>query len=107
MPDALLGFPIWNLAPGVVAAGSSLSGFAAWLLRLPARSQTLSALAAAPDPLSGDFCPLRPPSRHAATCSDSLSVLLRADMSAAGMTGPCIAAHRRKEARSVESKGTA
>lgn len=105
MPDALLGFPFWNLAPGVVAAGSTLSGFACWLLRRFVRSQTLSALAAAPDPLPNDFCPLRPPSRHAAPCSDSLSAAARVDMSAAWVAGTCIAAHRREEVRAVESKG--
>lgn len=56
MPDALLGFPFWNLASVVVAVGVALAGGPSRLLRLPLRSRPLSAFAAASGPIASDFC---------------------------------------------------
>lgn len=61
MPDALLGFPFWNLASVVVAVGVALAGGPSRLLRLPLRPRPLSAFAAASGPICVRLlrCPVR------------------------------------------------
>lgn len=56
MPDALLGFPFWNLASVVVAVGVAFAGGPSRLLHLPLRPRPLSACAAASGPMTSGFC---------------------------------------------------